>query len=106
MNFLERDKDELTLDGNGFEIEIKGKVIETLYLTVDQDALVQSEAAAGAYADVYDETVSYNFGEYPSVPMVTLEDIASEENVLKAGCRRLTTRCSDVQLWKRNCQQS
>ncbi len=79
VNFLERDKDELTLDGNGFEIEIKGKVIETLYLTVDQDALVQSEAAAGAYADVYDETVSYNFGEYPSVPMVTLEDIASEE---------------------------
>ena len=66
---------------NAIMLNVKKKGIETLYLAVKIEDIVSNE---DAYADIYEAEDRYDFSAYGSEPLVTLEDIASEEKRAKS----------------------
>lgn len=86
VNFLENEKGRLAVNDNSVTFDLNSKVIETLYIEIEADKVDIDE---NAYADIYDITSDYDFGEYESMPLATLQDIEDEEERAKGWLDRI-----------------
>ena len=74
-NFLEEEKAPLTIDQGTIAMVVGAKSIETIYIETE----IELVARTSGFAEVYEDQEPLDLTAYPYQPLVTLEDIESEE---------------------------
>lgn len=74
-NFLEEEKAPLTIENKTISMTVGSKSIETIYIETE----IELVARTSGFAEVYEDQEPLDLTAYPYQPLVTLEDIESEE---------------------------
>ena len=75
VNFLEEEKTQVLIEENQFEMTVASKSIETIYLNVERESLPPENTG---YGYLVEDCEPYGLSQYPSQPLVTVEDVAKE----------------------------
>ena len=76
INLLERVLGDINAKATSFTVEVGAKAIETYYFEMEAEIIEPSELS---FADLFSEEEPVDFSKYDYLPLVTMEEVLSEE---------------------------